>query len=193
MNRLAPLLLSGLLALPAAAEKPTVQQITAFYEQTQISYVRIGEHLFPYASDEVKKYANKPAPELFLREWYNTNPLTKRDLEGKVVLVDFWATWCGPCLQSMPETQAIWEKYKSQGLVVLGVHIAGEGADDIPKIMKKYRLTFPIAVDSVNPPLKESWGKTFDNYSIQYVPQQWVIDKKGNVRVNVNIEDLLKE
>src|ERR1043165_2180705 len=64
----------------------------------------------------------KAPPTLVATDWVNTKPLTWKDLKGKVVVLDFWTYWCGPCKASMPHVQELYKKYKDQGLVIVGIH-----------------------------------------------------------------------
>jgi thiol-disulfide isomerase/thioredoxin len=63
----------------------------------------------------------KPAPELNIEEWTNGSPLSADDLKGKVVLLDFWAIWCGPCIATFPHLREWQEKYSEKGLVIVGM------------------------------------------------------------------------
>ncbi|MFM0360020.1 cytochrome c biogenesis protein DipZ [Paraburkholderia sediminicola] len=111
-------------------------------------------------------------------QWLNSPPLTVQDLRGKVVLVDFWTYSCINCLRSLPYVKAWAQKYKDQGLVVIGVH-APEFAferniDNVKKAVHDLGVDYPVAIDN--------------NYAIwralnnQYWPAHYFVDGKGQIR-----------
>jgi thiol-disulfide isomerase/thioredoxin len=111
-------------------------------------------------------------------QWLNSAPLTAEQLKGKVVLVDFWTYSCINCLRSLPYTKAWAEKYRDQGLVVIGVH-APEFAferdiNNVRKAVKDQGITFPVAVDN-----NYTIWRAFNN---QYWPAHYFIDAKGQIR-----------
>ena len=111
-------------------------------------------------------------------EWLNSAPLTAQQLKGKVVLVDFWTYSCINCLRSLPYTKAWAEKYRDQGLVVIGVH-APEFAferdiGNVRKATKDLGINFPVAIDN-----KFAIWRAFGN---QYWPAHYFIDAKGQIR-----------
>jgi len=63
----------------------------------------------------------KPAPKLELTQWLNTKGGKAPDTKGKIVVLDFWATWCGPCIASIPKTNKLRKKYADKGVVIIGV------------------------------------------------------------------------
>src|SRR2546426_12713239 len=63
----------------------------------------------------------KPAPALAVTNWTNTKPLQLADLKGKIVVLDFWATWCGPCLASVPHNNELQKKYAGKGVVCIAI------------------------------------------------------------------------
>src|SRR4030095_5596836 len=83
--------------------------------------------------------------------WINGNPTSLKSLRGKVVVVDFWAFDCEPCIQAMPHIQELYDKYAPQGLVVIGVHTPrAEYERDVAKLriaIKKMGIKFPVVVD----------------------------------------------
>ena len=109
------------------------------------------------------------------------NTHTLADYEGKVIFLNFWATWCGPCRNEMPDIQKLYEEYSAQGedaeVVILGVAGPGIGqegsADEIASFMEENGYTYPVLMD-------ES-GEMFSQYGISAFPTTFMIDKDGNV------------
>jgi thiol-disulfide isomerase/thioredoxin len=110
--------------------------------------------------------------------WLNSEPLTAAGLRGKVVLVDFWTYTCINWLRTLPYVRAWGEKYKDQGLVVIGVHSPEFGfekdADNVRRAAKDMRVDFPIAVDS-----DHALWRAFGN---QYWPALYFVDAQGRIR-----------
>jgi cytochrome c biogenesis protein CcdA/thiol-disulfide isomerase/thioredoxin len=111
-------------------------------------------------------------------EWLNSPPLTAEGLRGKVVVVDFWTYSCINCLRALPYVQAWAEKYKDQGLVVIGVH-APEFAferniDNVRRATKELGITYPVAIDN-----NYAIWRAFENH---YWPAHYFIDAKGRIR-----------
>lgn len=111
-------------------------------------------------------------------QWLNSPPLTAESLRGKVVLVDFWTYSCINCLRALPYVKAWADKYRAQGLVVIGVH-APEFAferdiNNVTKEAKKLGIDYPIAIDN-----NYSIWRAFNN---QYWPAHYFIDAKGEIR-----------
>jgi len=111
-------------------------------------------------------------------EWLNSPPLTAEGLRGKVVLVDFWTYSCINCLRAIPYVSAWAEKYRTQGLVVIGVH-APEFAfektiDNVRRAAKDLNISYPVAIDN-----DYAIWRAFDN---QYWPAHYFIDAQGRIR-----------
>jgi cytochrome c biogenesis protein CcdA/thiol-disulfide isomerase/thioredoxin len=111
-------------------------------------------------------------------EWLNSPPLTPEQLRGKVVLVDFWTYSCINCLRSIPYVRAWAEKYKDQGLVVIGVH-APEFAfektvGNVKQAVAKLKIDYPVAVDN-----DYAIWRAFNN---EYWPADYFIDAQGRIR-----------
>lgn len=97
------------------------------------------------------------------------------DYRGKVVFLNFWATWCKPCKEEMPSMEVLYRTYKDDGLVVLAVSIDRVTTkDDIPPFVKSMDLSFPVLVDS--------WGQTDKRYKLMGVPETYIIDRDGVLR-----------
>lgn len=111
-------------------------------------------------------------------EWLNSPPLTTEDLRGKVVLIDFWTYSCINCIRTIPYVRAWAEKYKDQGLIVIGVH-APEFAfekkiDNVKKAVEDFKIGYPVAIDNDY----KIW-RAFEN---SYWPAHYLIDAKGQIR-----------
>ncbi|MDD2956629.1 MAG: cytochrome c biogenesis protein CcdA [Oscillospiraceae bacterium] len=124
-----------------------------------------------------------PAPDFTLTD-QNGVEHTLSDYRGQVVFLNFWATWCGPCQSEMPDIQALYEAYGSNGedLVVLGVanpknadhpQNADQEADGIARFLKDGGYTYPVAMDPT--------GDVFAAYGISAFPTTFMIDRDGNV------------
>jgi thiol-disulfide isomerase/thioredoxin len=111
-------------------------------------------------------------------DWLNSPPLTAEALKGKVVLIDFWTYSCINCLRAVPYVRAWYEKYKDQGLVVIGVHTPEfafeRNIDNVRKAVADLKIGYPVAVDSAY----AIW-RAFGN---EYWPAHYFIDAQGRTR-----------
>jgi cytochrome c biogenesis protein CcmG, thiol:disulfide interchange protein DsbE len=98
------------------------------------------------------------------------------DLKGKVVVVDFWASWCGPCKESFPAMNELQKKYGSQGLVIIAVN-QDEKAQDMQDFLKDNAAVFTVVRDA-GPEGK----KLVDKVEIETMPSSFVLDREGKVR-----------
>lgn len=108
--------------------------------------------------------------------WMNTpgdKPLSWSKLKGKVVLIDFWGVWCGPCRKAIPKLKALQEKYEDDGLVVLGIHTQSKHEDG-PAYVREQEITYPIAFD-VN-------GEVISRFHVDSYPDYYVVDRNGVLR-----------
>jgi len=113
-------------------------------------------------------------------QWLNSPPLTVAGLQGKVVLVDFWTYSCINCLRTLPYVKTWAEKYKDQGLVVIGVHTPEfafeKDIGNVSRAVHDLGITYPVAIDSNN----AIW-RAFNN---QYWPAHYFIDAQGRIRAH---------
>jgi thiol-disulfide isomerase/thioredoxin len=95
------------------------------------------------------------------------------DTSGKVVLVDFWASWCGPCKLSFPTLKQLHEKYADKGLVIIGIGV-DDKAEEYKKFISKMGVSFPIFHDATH--------TVADKFAPPSMPTSYIIDRKGVVR-----------
>ncbi|MGI4837037.1 MAG: cytochrome c biogenesis protein DipZ [Janthinobacterium lividum] len=111
-------------------------------------------------------------------QWLNSPPLTAEGLRGKVVLIDFWTYSCINCLRTLPYITAWADKYRDQGLVVIGVHSPEfafeQDAGNVTQAMKKLGVNYPVAIDN-----DFSIWRAFNN---QYWPAHYFVDANGHIR-----------
>lgn len=128
--------------------------------------------LAPLAAAAATPAISSRAPDFTLHTADNRN-VRLEELRGQVVLVNFWATWCGPCREEMPRLNAMYEKYRKSGVVLLGVNI-----DDDPNTAlataRKLNVAFPVLLDT-----DKHVSKLYD---LSTMPSTVVIDRDGKVR-----------
>lgn len=123
---------------------------------------------------KLKAIENKPAPALAVENFINGDAVTLDQLKGKVVLLDFWATWCGPCIAAIPHTNELQAKYKDKGLVIIGV-CNSKGAEKMADTAKEKGIQYLIAADK-----SEATTKA---YKVNSFPDYYFIDRTGTLRI----------
>ena len=113
----------------------------------------------------------KPAPD-FTLDLLDGEKFHLADAKGTVVILDFWATWCGPCLQAMPQVEAVAEEFKARGVKLVAVNLE-EGPKTIQSMMERHKLKMTVALDRD--------GAAAMKYQANAIPQTVIIDKEGNV------------
>ena len=129
-----------------------------------------------------------------MNEWIDLQPTKLADLRGKVVLLDFWATWCAPCRVTLPRLQKWHDSYKDKGLVILGLttfygHAEGkpltrpQELDYLREFKKKFALHYGFAVSDAD--------DNDRNYAVSSIPTTFLIDRRGVVRfISVGSSDM---
>ena len=157
--------------------------LTAFF------LMAVPEKTDPVSTGSNPVTIGQAAPAIAGDAWVNSKPLTLDRLKGKVVIVDFWATWCGPCRRVMPYLADLYKQYQDKGLVVIGFtrhypnyadEIQNKGSvtweEELPLVkqfIERNKIPYPVGIS------KED--KEFRAYSIKAIPTMVFIDKKGNI------------
>lgn len=180
--------------LKEAATEKGAKTLIESLERSFVSLARSIEH-----GRELAALIGQKAPALNIEDWANGSPLTADDLKGKVVLLDFWAIWCGPCVATFPHLREWQEKYSDKGLVIVGMtryynykwdEEAGKPArgkekdevshEDEQAMLKHFaefhRLQHRFAIQTEDHSLA-------DDLAVKGIPQAVVIDRQGIVRL----------
>jgi peroxiredoxin len=115
-----------------------------------------------------------PAPELALTDTQG-NSHRLADYLGQVVLVNLWATWCPPCKEEMPTLQSYYDKYRTNGFVIIAVN-DGDSTADVLQFVRDYGLTFPVWLDP-------TYIATEQAFKTLNLPSSFVIDRDGTTRL----------
>ncbi|MGZ8940656.1 MAG: redoxin family protein [Limisphaerales bacterium] len=108
-------------------------------------------------------------------------------MKGKVVLIDFWASWCGPCIASLPEVIDIHKKYHAQGFEIIGINMDKQ-QNLMEGVVHKFKMPWPQYFDG------KGWGTKFAlEYNVTSIPSVWLVDKKGILRTMNAREDMEKQ
>jgi thiol-disulfide isomerase/thioredoxin len=178
----------------AARDAATTDEAKKAYETLSGRLTRLQSDI-----DMTKKHLaliGQDAAPLKVDAWVNGDPLTDADLKGKVVLLDFWAIWCGPCIATFPNLREWNEKYEKKGLVMIGLtnyyglewdektgrtkraeeEVTHEKEHEmLKKFAEHHKLTHRFGVQMER--------KTSEYYEVSYIPQVVVIDQAGKIRL----------
>jgi len=134
--------------------------------QAESDNPQFAQALARLAADDAKRQdADFTLLDLSGKPWH------LRDLKGKVILVNFWATWCPPCRKEMPDLQALYDKYKDQGFLVLS--ISDEEAAKVSPFIAERKISYPVLLDPGR--------KVNDAFVVEGIPKSFVYDREGKL------------
>jgi len=113
--------------------------------------------------------AGNKAPEIQAESWINSEPISLSDLEGKVAVVEFWATWCGPCRQTIPHLNDLYSQY--QQVTFISLTNEDREKSNIDSFVEEMQMQYPIGTGS----------NSFREYGVRGIPHAYVIGKDGTV------------
>jgi len=99
-------------------------------------------------------------------------PVKLADYKGKVVLVNFWATWCGPCKSEIPDMVKLYTQYKDKGLVVVGISV-DDSPEQLQAFMREFKMNYPVV--QMRPEVEDAWGP-FYGY-----PTSFIVARDGSI------------
>ena len=140
-----------------------------------------------YVPPKVPLIPGSPAPDFSFRDFVSGQELSLKSFRGKVVLLDFWATWCPPCMASLPGLRQLYSQFHAQGFEIVGVSL-DESADDLRQVLADQGISWPVAFE----------GKRWDNslaalYRVYQIPTTYLLDRNGVIRYrDLEGEDLAK-
>lgn len=111
-------------------------------------------------------------PDIELERLDGGGTVSLSDFAGKAVVLNFWASWCGPCKEEAPLLQRAWERYEDEGLVVLGID-AQDFRVDARRFVERYGLTYPIVHDGS--------GSSLGRFGVTGFPETWFVGRSGKL------------
>jgi thiol-disulfide isomerase/thioredoxin len=122
------------------------------------------------------------SPEWKVAAWSDGRSRKLGDFRGKIVVLDFWGTWCGPCIEAVPTLKELEKKYKDQGVVFLSIHTAGTQMKQVQELMRQLEWEVPAGLDEGE---DVRGGTTIQRYGVAGFPNVVVIDRAGKVQFNM--------
>ncbi|MCL5978674.1 MAG: TlpA family protein disulfide reductase [Nitrospirae bacterium] len=135
------------------------------------SYITIFILLVLYSITSTPAFGAQGAATDFTLPDINGKKVSLSEFKGKVVILNFWATWCGPCRAEMPSLNKLYIEFKDKGLAVIAVSV-DTSENPVKSFIKKHNLSFPVLMD-------KNKEVSFDEYGVLGLPTTFIIDKNG--------------
>lgn len=129
------------------------------------------EDLFPKIKISPIK-GDKKAPDFSLID-LNGRRVELKQFKGKIIFLNFWATWCGPCKEEMPSLEVLHQQFKERNFVLLTISVDYEGLKPVQEFINKHHYTFPVLLDSK--------CEALDLFEVKGIPTTFIINKKGRM------------
>jgi peroxiredoxin len=126
----------------------------------------------PIADSTPSTTGGKPAPAFTLQDLNGKN-VSLADFRGKVLILDFWATWCPPCVKEIPHFIELYEQYKDKGVEIVGISLDQAGVSVVKAFVQKYQIKYPIMMTDGK--IDKAFG------GIPSIPTTFLIDSAGNI------------
>ncbi len=149
----------------------------------ELRYLRVGSYAVVLAlaiglagctlpSNSPTGGSRQPAPQFSLPN-LDGKQVNFKDFANKVIIVDFWATWCGPCREEIPHLNKLYEDYRGKGFEIVGISMDTDSPDGIKKFTKDLRMEYTVVIGNDN--VAQDFG------GVMGLPTTFIIDRKGNI------------
>ena len=138
-----------------------------------LGYPTHGEEVNFFSKMKIQSIVNKKKAPDFCLEGLKGEKVQLKALKGKIIFLNFWATWCGPCKEEMPSMEALYQHFKDRNFIFLTISLDFGGQEPVRKFIENHRYQFPVLLDPS--------GKTLDLFEINKIPTTLIIDKNGKM------------